>query len=122
MSKICITLVLGLYISAYALLGFSREPYRMDFLVSKPRPKLIIFAADWCSPCKKAKKAIKENVTLKRIVNSYEVVEYNFDIATPMKRKYNVDRVPTFVIVSDGEELRRQVGYSGTEQLIKFLD
>ena len=90
--------------------------------MSKPRAKLIIFSADWCSPCKAAKKAMKENVKLKRIVNSYEVIEYDFDVAMPMRRKYKVDRVPTFIVVVDDEEIRRQVGFSSTEKLKNFLD
>ena len=122
MSKLCITLAIGIYISAYALLGFGREPARMEFLMSKSRPQLLIFSADWCSPCKAAKKAMREHVSLKRIVDSYEVIEYNFDIAIPMRRKYNVDRVPTFIVIADGEEIRRQVGFSSTEKLKNFLD
>ena len=122
MSKLCITLAVGLYISAYALLGFGREPARMEFLMSKSRPQLIIFSADLCGPCQAAKKAIKENVSLKRIVESYDVVQYNFDIAIPMRRKYNVNKVPTFIVVADGEEIRRQVGFSSEEKLKNFLD
>jgi thiol-disulfide isomerase/thioredoxin len=122
MSKICLTFALGIYISAYTLLGFSQEPHRMEFLMSKPRPKLIIFSADWCSPCNAAKKAMKENVSLKRIVDSYEVIQYDFDIAIPMRRKYKVDRVPTFIVVTDGEEIKRQTGFSSEEKLKNFLD
>ena len=122
MSKLCITLAVGLYISAYALLGFGRETARMEFLMSKSRHQLIIFSADWCGPCQAAKKAIKENVSLKRIVESYDVVQYNFDIAIPMRRKYNVNKVPTFIVVADGEEIRRQVGFSSEEKLKNFLD
>tara|TARA_B100000902_G_scaffold184461_1_gene177052 strand:- start:666 stop:1034 length:369 start_codon:yes stop_codon:yes gene_type:complete len=122
MSKLCITLAIGIYISAYALLGFGREPSRIEFLMSKSRPQLLIFSADWCSPCRAARKAMKENISLKRIVDSYEVLEYNFDIAIPMKRKYKVNKVPTFIVVADGEEIRRQVGFSSTEKLKNFLD
>ena len=73
-------------------------------------------------PCKAAKKAMLENVALKRIVDSYDVVQYNFDIAIPMRKKYKVDRVPTFIVVADGEEIRRQVGFNSTEKLKNFLD
>ncbi len=90
--------------------------------MSKSRPQLLIFSADWCSPCRAARKAMKENISLKRIVDSYEVLEYNFDIAIPMKRKYKVNKVPTFIVVADGEEIRRQVGFSSTEKLKNFLD
>lgn len=122
MSKLCITLAIGLYISAYTLLGFGSEPSRMEFLMSKSRPQLLIFSADWCGPCRAAKKAMKEDVSLKRIVDSYEVLEYNFDIAIPIRRKYKVDKVPTFIVVADGQEIRRQVGFSSTNKLKNFLD
>ena len=122
MSKLCVTLAVGIYISAYALLGFGREPSRIEFLMSKSRPQLIIFSADWCGPCQAAKKAMQENVPLKRIVDSYEVLRYDFDVAIPMRRKYKVDRVPTFIVVADGEEIRRQVGFSSTDKLKTFLD
>ncbi len=122
MSKLCITLAIGIYISAYALLGFGRDPSRIEFLMSKSRPQLIIFSAGWCGPCQAAKKAMKVNMDLKRIVDSYDVVQYNFDIAIPMRRKYNVNKVPTFIVVADGEEIRRQVGFSSEEKLKNFLD
>ena len=122
MSKLCITLAVGIYISVYALLGFGRDPSRMEFLMSKTRPQLLIFSAEWCGPCNAAKKAMKEEIALKRIVDSYDVKEYNFDLALPMRKKYNVNKVPTFIVVADGQEIRRQVGFSSTEKLKSFLD
>ena len=65
---------------------------------------------------------MQENVPLKRIVSSYEVVTYDFDVAIPMRRKYKVDRVPTFIVVADDEEIKRQIGFSSVEKLKKFLD
>jgi len=122
MSKLCVTLAIGIYISAYALLGFGREANRMDFLMSKPRAKLIIFSANWCLPCKVARKEMIQNVRLKRIVDSYEVIKYDFDLDKDAKKQYNVSKVPTYIIESEGQEVRRQIGYRGTNQLIEFLD
>ena len=65
---------------------------------------------------------MKESMDVKRIVDSYDVVQYNFDIAIPMRRKYNVNKVPTFIVVADGEEIRRQVGFSSEQKLKNFLD
>ena len=118
---------LSILISLLALKGFAQADgffggSEMDFLMSKKPAKLLIFSADWCGPCKAAKKAMKEHVDLKRVVGSYEVVEYNFDIAIPMRKKYNVNKVPTFIVVSEGEEIRRQVGYSNPQKLKNFLD
>lgn len=65
---------------------------------------------------------MQEDVELKRIVDSYDVVQYNFDIAMPMRRKYKVNKVPTFIVLSEGEEIRRHVGFDSSEKLKKFLD
>ncbi len=113
---------LSILISLLTIKGFSREPIRIDFLTNKPRAKLIIFSADWCLPCKVARKEMIQNVPLKRIVDSYEVVKYDFDVDTEARKKYNVNKVPTYIIESDGKEIRRQIGYRGTKQLIEFLD
>jgi len=118
---------LSILISLLALKGFSQADgffggSEMDFLMSKKPAKLMIFTADWCGPCKAAKQAMKQDVSLKRIVESYEVLEYNFDVAIPMKKKYNVRKVPTFIIVTDGEEIKRQVGFSSASKLKNFLD
>ena len=113
---------LSILISLFALKRFSREPLRMDFLMDTARPQLIIFSADWCAPCKAAKKSMQQNVALKRIVDSYEVMTYDFDVAIPMRRKYKVNRVPTFIILVDDQEIRRQIGFNSVEKLKNFLD
>lgn len=118
---------LSILISLLALKGFAQADEffggsEMDFLMSKKPAKLIIFSANWCLPCKVARKEMRENVQLKRIVNSYDVTIYDFDIDENPKKKYNVNKVPTYIIEVEGKEVRRQVGYRGTKQLIDFLD
>ena len=51
-----------------------------------------------------------------------EIIKYDFDVAIPMRRKYNVNKVPTFIIVSEGEEIRRQTGFNSVDNLKSFLD
>lgn len=114
---------LSLYLSAYTLIGFAKDPSKIDFLMSsEPRPKLIIFSADWCLPCKVARKEMQQNVSLKRILDSYEIIKYDFDRHVVEKRKYNVTKVPTYIIEAGNTEIRRQVGFGGTKKLIDFLD
>tara|TARA_B100001564_G_C20190184_1_gene468043 strand:- start:95 stop:487 length:393 start_codon:yes stop_codon:yes gene_type:complete len=120
---------ISLYISAHSLVGFAQmggmyDGKELDFLVKNtpPRPKLIIFSADWCLPCKVARKEMRENMNLKRIVDTYEVVKYDFDKNVVEKKKYNVNKVPTYIIEAEGIEVRRQIGFGGTKKLIDFLD
>jgi thioredoxin 1 len=113
---------LSLYISAYTLLGFAREPMRMDFLMDKRPAKLIIFSADWCLPCKVARKEMQQNGELKRMLQDFKIIKYDFDIDKQARKKYNVNKVPTYIVESDGKEIRRKVGFSSTEKLKNFLD
>ena len=118
---------LSILISLLALKGFAQADGffggdELDFLMSKKPAKLIIFSADWCLPCKVARKEMQQNLELKRIVDSYEVIKYDFDVDKSAKKKYNINKVPTYIIESEGTEVRRQVGYRGTKQLIEFLD
>lgn len=118
---------LSLIISLLTLKGFAQADgffggSEMDFLMSKKPAKLIIFSADWCLPCKVARKEMQQNVELRRIVDSYEVIKYDFDVDNEAKKQYNINKVPTYIIEIDGEEIRRQVGYGGTKKLIDFLD
>tara|TARA_Y100000004_G_C8920148_1_gene415044 strand:+ start:119 stop:499 length:381 start_codon:yes stop_codon:yes gene_type:complete len=118
---------LSLIISLLTLKGFAKADgmfggNSLDFLVSKKPAKLIIFSADWCLPCKVARKEMQRNVQLKRIVQDYEVVKYDFDVDKEAKKKYNINKVPTYIIEIDGQEIRRQVGFGSTEKLIDFLD
>tara|TARA_B100001094_G_C17406376_1_gene428060 strand:- start:36 stop:416 length:381 start_codon:yes stop_codon:yes gene_type:complete len=118
---------ISLIISLLTLKGFSQADgffggNEMDFLMNKKPAKLIIFTADWCGPCKAAKKAMQQDINLKRMLDSYEVVRYDFDLAMPMRRKYNVKKVPTFIIVTEDEEVKRQVGFSSIDKLKNFLD
>ena len=120
---------ISLYISAHSLAGFAQvggayDAKELDFLVNNtpPRPKLIIFSADWCLPCKVARKNMREHVPLKRIVETYDVIQYDFDNNVVEKKKYNVNKVPTYIIEAEGIEVRRQIGFRGTQNLIDFLD
>ena len=120
-------LTLSLIISLLTLRGFAKADGMFggndfDFLLSKKPAKLIIFSADWCLPCKVARKEMQQNVQLKRIVQDYEVVKYDFDVDKEAKKKYNINKVPTYIIEIDGQEIRRQVGFGSTEKLIDFLD
>ena len=113
---------LTFYISMWTLLGFGAGPKRMEFLMgNKPKPRLIIFSADWCLPCKVARKEMRENQSLKDMLENYNVVIYDFDTAIPSKRKYKIEKVPTYIIENDGKEVRRQIGFGGTAKFKKFL-
>ena len=86
------------------------------------KAELIIFSADWCLPCKVARKQMEENEELKEFVDSkFDGIKYNFDTSKDARIKYNVSKVPTFIVRKEGKILRRQVGYGGDKKLLNFF-
>ena len=111
-------------ISCIALNGFA-----IDFLSSKKtvdfrssQKELIIFSATWCPPCKVVKKELADsNSELSKVVSTFDTTKYDYDLDRNEFNRYNVSRVPTFV-VSDKNGQRRMVGIGrGIKDLIKFL-
>lgn len=116
--------VCSFLISCIALNGFA-----IDFLSSKKtsdfssnQKELIIFSATWCPPCKKVKKELaNSNSELSKVVSNFETTKYDYDLDRNEFNRYNVSRVPTFV-VTDKDGQRRMVGIGrGIKDLIKFL-
>jgi len=119
-----IVAALSIYISFYTLLGFAREPNRIDFLMStQPKTKLVIFSANWCLPCRMIHKWMHEDRAVKSLMSNYEVTHYDFDLDKDQRRKYNVTKIPTIIAIQDGVEKARKIGVSsGKKGLESFLE
>lgn len=107
-------------------MGFNNaaKPSDMEFLKTQmKKPTLIIFHADWCLPCKMINQWITEDSEIKNIISNYDVQFYDYDLDKDMRTKYNVMKVPTLIVVVNGEEKARRVGLStGKSGLVLFLE
>ena len=91
----------------------------MSFLESKP--KVLVFSADWCLPCKMVKKWMNEDKDVISAFSHYDVRKYDFDVDKTQVAKYNIKRIPTFVILKN-DELITKVGIGdGKKGLELFL-
>lgn len=124
MKHYIIVAALTFYISFYTLLGFAREPNRIDFLMStKPKTKLVIFSANWCLPCRMIHQWMVEDGTIKDLISKYDVEHYDFDRDKNVRRKYDVNRIPTIIVLKEGVEKARKIGVSsGKKGLESFLE
>ena len=114
-----------LLISLYTLLGFSNaaKPRDMEFLKTQMKPKLVIFHANWCLPCKVINKWVEQDREIKEILSNYEVEHYDYDLDKMMRTKYNVNKIPTLIVLKNGEEVARRVGIAtGKSGLVLFLE
>ena len=83
-------------------------------------PTLIIFSADWCPSCLKAKNDINNNLELSEAVKNYYVVTADFDVDKDLVEGYNIKSIPTFVIIRE-TNVSKKVGYNGPKDLLKFI-
>lgn len=91
------------------------------FLYGNENPTLLFFTADWCRSCQIAKNDINTDAKLSEAIKSYDVVILDFDVDKEFVTGYNIKTIPTFIIFQNGEEQKRQVGYSGPSKFYKFL-
>ena len=68
--------------------------------------EIIVFTADWCSPCKKLK-PILDNLESKMNLRVFRMDVEKEDEAV---ENYTIRNIPTIVIVKDGKEVDRISG------------
>jgi len=76
-------------------------------------PVLIDFWAPWCGPCKLAEPVLDE--LSEQYKDKVNIVKINVDDNQQTAGKYDIMSIPTTVLVKEGKEVGRQIGFSGKE-------
>ena len=79
---------------------------------------LIDFYADWCPPCKMLSPLVEKIAEERDDIN---FVKVNIDYDVELANKYGVVSIPTLVVIKDGKEVDRSIGYIEKEKIEELL-
>lgn len=78
---------------------------------------VLYFTAEWCNPCQRTKPIAEE---LKRD----GVIDFMFidaDSETDLVQKFGIKSIPTYILIEDGQEVKRMNGAKTKDDFLKFI-
>lgn len=103
-----------------SVLNISGEQELKDQILNGSKPVLVDFWAPWCGPCKMIAPE------LAAVAVEYEgkaiVVKVNIDEQQELASAYSVMSIPTLLLMKDGKEVERIVGYRPRKDLMDAID
>ncbi len=78
---------------------------------------LVDFYADWCGPCKMLGSVIEDSVDEIGI----PVIKINTDKFPDLATRFGVMSIPTIIVMEEGKEIKKHIGFLGREELLDFV-
>ncbi len=97
-------------------MNYIKSEKEFDEVIQKDKV-IVDFYAEWCGPCKMLS-PILDKVSKELSLDTYKV---NVDDVEEVARRYGIMSIPTVMIFSKGEEVRKHVGFMEEEELKEFV-
>ncbi|MBD5112013.1 MAG: thioredoxin [Ruminococcaceae bacterium] len=97
-----------------AVLEIKQENFKTDVLDSE-KPVLLDFWATWCPPCR-MQSPIVDKIAAER--SDIVVGKVNTDDQPELSEMFEVENIPTLVIIKNGKPTARLVGLHSKEQIL----
>ena len=83
-------------------------------------PVLVDFWAEWCGPCVTVSPALDQLATDR--AGNLKLVRVNVDYAPRLSDRFDIQAIPTLLVLVHGKVISRQVGAAPTPALRSWLD
>lgn len=97
-------------------MNYIKSEKEFDEVIQKDKV-IVDFYAEWCGPCRMLS-PILDKVSKELSLDTYKV---NVDDVEEVARRYGIMSIPTVMIFSKGEEVRKHVGFMEEEELKEFV-
>lgn len=98
---------------------FFEEEFKEKVLDSKI-PVIMDFYADWCGPCKALSPLIDK--IAKEYNENISVIKVDCDECSNLAAEMTIKSIPTIVVMKDGKEIARNIGYLNETDLRSFIN
>ena len=80
---------------------------------------ILDFYATWCGPCKMLSAVIEELASDRA---DGTIVKIDVDESEELAKQYGVMSVPTLVMLEDGKEIKKNIGFMSKQELIDWIE
>lgn len=91
-----------------------------DVVAASPVPVLVDLWATWCGPCRQVSPALEQLATER--AGALKLVKIDVDTAPATAQQFQVQAVPTLLLVDKGRVLARKSGAAPVNALRSWLD
>lgn len=121
MKKYLYTILILGWINSIFAAGVLKVPQLEDAYAESQNSKqkiVAVFGAEWCGFCKKLDQDLTDNPG---ILDDYIYVYIDIDERKDLKKEYRVKNIPDIMILENGIEIKRTVGYRGLDKFNDWL-
>ena len=91
-----------------------------EVVEQSPIPALVDLWAAWCRPCRMVTPALEK--VARDLAGRIKLVKVNVDTAPRTSQRFDVQAVPTLLLLSDGRVVARQAGAAPADVLRRWVD